>query len=245
MTPIKIGIVEDEMIIARNIISTLNEMGYGTCGPAINYTEAIHLLTEEKPDLLLLDISLSGRKDGIDVAMFINENQPIPFIFLTALSDTQTIERAKKVKPHAYIVKPFSKEELFASIEIAFSNDAETKKSNRLYQPEIFHPEESLFIKKNAVFHKVYFSDILYVESKQNYVKLNLTDQRSFIVRSGFTEFFQKLPDLLFLQVHRSFVINLQHVDALDVHEVVIKEHKIPLGKTHQVELMKRLGIEE
>jgi DNA-binding LytR/AlgR family response regulator len=122
MTTLKIGVVEDELIIARTILGTLDELGYGYCGPAINYTEAMEMLDRDKPDLLLLDIQLSGKKDGIDVARRLNEQYHLPFIFLTANSDGETIERAKAVKPPAYIVKPFTKEELFAAIEIAFSN---------------------------------------------------------------------------------------------------------------------------
>src|SRR5919198_3115548 len=122
MSILKIGVVEDELIIARTILGTLQELGYECCGPAINYTEAMEMLEQNKPDLLLLDIQLSGKKDGIDVAQKLNELYQVPFIFLTSNSDGETIDRAKKVNPHAYIVKPFTKEELFAAIEIAFSN---------------------------------------------------------------------------------------------------------------------------
>ena len=73
MSVLKIGIVEDELVIGRTILNTLNELGYGHCGPAISYTEAIEMLEQERPDLLLLDIQLSGKKDGIDVAEKLNE----------------------------------------------------------------------------------------------------------------------------------------------------------------------------
>jgi DNA-binding response OmpR family regulator len=122
MTVLKIGVVEDELVIARTILSSLDELGYAHCGPAISYTEAIEMFDNDRPDLVLLDIQLAGRKDGFDVAEKINEVYNVPFIFLTANSDFETIDRAKEVKPHAYIVKPFTKEELYAAIEIAFSN---------------------------------------------------------------------------------------------------------------------------
>src|ERR1700739_3345206 len=131
MSVLKIGIVEDELVIGRTILNTLDELGYQHCGPAINYTEAIEMLERDRPDLLLLDIQLSGKKDGIDVAEKLNELYHIPFIFLTANSDGDTIERAKKVKPNAYIVKPFTREELFAAIEIAFSNFADSRDNAR------------------------------------------------------------------------------------------------------------------
>src|SRR5919202_6006521 len=131
MSLLKIGIVEDELVIARTVLSTLDDLGYSHCGPAINYTEAMEMLEQNKPDLLLLDILLSGKKDGVDVAQKLNELYHLPFIFLTANSDGETIDRAKKVKPHAYIVKPFTKEELYAAIEIAFSNFAGNDSSAR------------------------------------------------------------------------------------------------------------------
>ena len=109
MADLKIGVVEDELVIARTILTTLDELGYLHCGPSINYTEALEMLEHDKPDLLLLDIQLAGRKDGFDIAEHINERYKLPFIFLTANSDIETIDRAKKVKPHAYIVKPFTK----------------------------------------------------------------------------------------------------------------------------------------
>ena len=116
MSVLKIGVVEDELIIARTIMSTLDDLGYAHCGPAMNYTEAMEMLEQQKPDLLLLDIQLSGKKDGVDVAKQLNEQYHLPFIFLTANSDGETIERAKKVRPPAYIVKPFTSDQLIKAV---------------------------------------------------------------------------------------------------------------------------------
>src|SRR6267154_3956043 len=152
MSVLKIGVVEDELVIGRTILNTLNELGYSHCGPAINYTEAMEMLEQDKPDLLLLDIQLSGKKNGIDVAEKLNELYRIPFIFLTANSDGETIDRAKKVKPHAYIVKPFTKEELYAAIEIAFSNFTGSRKSADTGQPRHHPAKEYMFVRDGYVF---------------------------------------------------------------------------------------------
>ena len=94
MPKIKIGIVEDEVVIAHTIESTLDDLGYEYCGPASSYGEALELLETDKPDLLLLDINLSGKRDGIDLAEKINLLYRLPFIFLTANSDLTTIDRS-------------------------------------------------------------------------------------------------------------------------------------------------------
>ena len=119
---IKILIVEDEMIIAEHLTMLLESMDYVVVGSAINYNEAIGLLETESPDLVLLDISLGGKKDGVNVAETINERFKLPIIFTTSHSDEATIERAKKVNPANYLLKPFQKEQLFTAIELALSN---------------------------------------------------------------------------------------------------------------------------
>src|SRR4051812_34763493 len=101
MTKIKVGIVEDEMVIAEGIIVALTQLGYDTTEPAASFTEAMELIENERPDILLLDIQLSGKKDGIDLAWKIKEDYNIPFIFLSANADSATVVRAKKLTPPA------------------------------------------------------------------------------------------------------------------------------------------------
>src|SRR5436190_22963351 len=110
------------------------------------------MLDYGKPELVLLDIHLFGKKDGIEVAHKINELYQIPFIFLTANSDAETIDRAKKVKPNAYIVKPFTKEELFAAIEIAFSNFTGHRSDAKPEHATSYHSKEYMFVRDGYVF---------------------------------------------------------------------------------------------
>ncbi|GAB3933119.1 LytR/AlgR family response regulator transcription factor [Larkinella terrae] len=244
MAVLKIGIVEDELVIARTILHTLEELGYASCGPAINYTEALDLLEQDKPDLLLLDIQLAGRKDGIDVAQKLNEMHPIPFIFLTANSDPETIDRAKIVKPHAYIVKPFTKEELFAAIEIAFSNFTGNQTDVKP-APAAANPAKSfVFVKEGYVFRKVYFNDLLFLESDANYVTLHLKSHKKIMVRSTIQDFVEQLDPSLFIRIHRSYSVNLSLIEEVFPTEIAVQGVKIPIGKSYRGELYKALGLE-
>lgn len=245
MSFLKIGIVEDELVIARTILSTLDELGYLHCGPAINYTEAMEMLEHNKPDLLLLDIQLSGKKDGIDVAQKVNELYQIPFIFLTANSDAETIDRAKKVKPHAYIVKPFTKEELFAAIEIAFSNFTGNRAIAKPEQAASYHSKDFMFVKDGYVFRKIFFNELLYLESDANYVTLHLKSQKKVIVRSTLNDFTEHLDQKTFIRIHRSYSVNINLVDGVFPTEVSAEGIKIPIGKSYKEELYKILGIED
>jgi len=245
MSVLKIGIVEDELVIARTIVSTLDELGYGHCGPAISYSEAMEMLDNNKPDLLLLDIQLSGKKDGIDVAQRINELYQIPFIFLTANSDAETIDRAKRVKPHAYIVKPFTKEELFAAIEIAFSNFTGNHSPRKPEHPASYHSRDYMFVRDGYVFRKIFFNELLYLESDANYVILHLKSQKKLMVRSTLNDFIEQVDQKLFIRVHRSYSVNINMIDDIFPTEISVSGTKIPVGKSYRKELFKALGIKE
>ena len=124
----KILIVEDELIIATDLGDILESLGYEVCGDAISAREALELINEQSPDLVLLDIQIKGGMDGIELAGIIRSEFRIPFIFLTSHADASTLQRAKEVKPYGYIVKPFQEKDIRAAIEIALGNfEAEQK----------------------------------------------------------------------------------------------------------------------
>ena len=245
MSLLKIGIVEDELVIARTIINTLDELGYLHYGPSINYTEAIQMLEDQQPDLLLLDIQLSGKKDGFDVAQKINELYQIPFIFLTANSDADTIDRAKRVKPHAYIVKPFSKEELFAAIEIAFSNFTGNSVDDKTGIAASYHTKDFMFVKDGYVFRKIFLNDLLYISSEANYITLFLKAEKKVMMRSTLNDFMAQLDPNIFIRIHRSYSVNINHVDNIFSTELNIQTTKIPIGKSYKEALYKSLGLNE
>ena len=234
MTSIKICVVEDESIIADTIINTLKSLGYETTEPCITYTDAIEMAKKEKPDLILLDIKLAGKKSGIDVAETLNRDFDIPFIFLTSNSDIHTIDDAKKVYPSAFLVKPFNREDLFAAIEIALSNFNYISKL--ISDPEKIR--DFIFIKKKDTFYSVKLSDILYLKSDHVYIDI-YTENETFTIRSSFELFFQKLKNNSFLQTHRRYIINIEHLKSINIDSVLIKSHEIPLSKSHKAELMK------
>ncbi len=112
-------VAEDELIVAHSIQMRLEHHGYVVDGIAKSGEEAIRILESARPDLILMDIRLSGEIDGIELAERIRHEHQIPVIFLTAYSDDATLERAKITEPFGYIIKPFETRELINSIEIA------------------------------------------------------------------------------------------------------------------------------
>lgn len=124
MTAIKVLIVEDEPLIAKNIAMYLRNNDFEVSAVAFDPEEALYQLKRQPPDFAILDINLENGRDGIHIAEYINKHVFIPFVYLTSYSDKETIERAKKTNPSGFIVKPFNEQTLYATIEIALANHA-------------------------------------------------------------------------------------------------------------------------
>lgn len=117
----RILIVEDEAIVAMDLEQTLVNLGFIAVGNANSFDSALEKVKSTSPDLILMDIHIKGAKDGIDAATKVKEMYDIPVVFLTAHADEATLDRAKETSPFGYVVKPFDKSNLKATIEIALS----------------------------------------------------------------------------------------------------------------------------
>jgi len=112
-------VVEDEVLVARDIKSRLTKMGYEVLGIASKGREAIDMALDLRPDLILMDINLRDDIDGVEAAIRIKQDFDVPIIFCTAYSNEETLERAKISEPYGYVLKPFDNRELEINIEIA------------------------------------------------------------------------------------------------------------------------------
>jgi len=131
----KILIVEDERVVAMDIQNRLKDLGYSVCGLASSGEEAVKKASEIQPDLILMDIVLKGRMDGIDAARQIRERFNIPVVYLTTFSDEKTLQKARLTEPYGYILKPFDDRELRSNIEMALykgAMEARTEHLNRV-----------------------------------------------------------------------------------------------------------------
>ena len=115
-------IVEDDPIIAEDIKECLQEVGFEVMSIVYDGKSALTKLAEQRPSIVLLDIHLSGRMNGIELAHHINHYYQLPFVFLTSYADKSTIENVKKTFPMGYLVKPFDEKDLLSALEIALLN---------------------------------------------------------------------------------------------------------------------------
>jgi response regulator RpfG family c-di-GMP phosphodiesterase len=115
----KIMVVEDEWVVADQLCRDLKNLGYTVCSTASTGDEAIRKVEADRPDLILMDIVLKGKINGIEAVERINSQFNIPVLYLTAYTNQEYIERAKLTNPFGYLVKPYNQKELYATIEMA------------------------------------------------------------------------------------------------------------------------------
>ena len=200
MSDIRVLIVEDEPLIAEDIAQGLEKNEFLVSAVVYSKEDAIEQLNINLPDLVLLDINLSGEMSGIEIAEKINTQYNIPFIFITSYSDKQTLEKAKFTEPSGYIVKPFNEASLYSTLEIALYNHAQKNKRkfpelsfNKINQ----HLADPISEREFSLLQLIYdgktnkqIADALFISSNtvkkhinNTYLKLNASSRTSSIAR--------------------------------------------------------------
>ena len=203
---------------------------------------SVSISKEKIPDIALVDIKLQHGDDGIELANSIKEEHDIPVVFISSLSDKETIERAKFIKPGGYIVKPFEKSDLYSSIEIALFNypgiSLGKKETN---QGAII--KDSIFIRKDYMLIKIKFDELQWIKSEGNYLELYCLENKH-LIRSTIKEFIKKLPATMFIQIHKSYCINVNHISKIEHSSVWIKTIQLPIGRSYVDSIKSLLNIE-
>jgi two-component system, NtrC family, response regulator HydG len=142
---IKVLIVEDQFIEANNLKIILKKAGYGICTLARSVPEALQILDEEHPEMVLLDIYLDGPDTGIDLANILREKK-IAYVFLSANSNKETLSAAKATNPYGFLVKPFREKDVLIMLEVAFfTHQQKTETQYLTAKPATSSEEKNLF----------------------------------------------------------------------------------------------------
>jgi len=241
---ITVLIVEDDPIIAADLTYFMKDFGYSPFPAVASAAQAWLLLNNVVPDFILMDVTLEGDVDGIELAKQINKKHALPIIFLTAHHDRKTIDRIKAAQPSAYLVKPLQEYNLQTSIELALYNYSHQKLVNKSQDTSDtdFVSGNHFFIKVKNQLKKVLLDQILFVEAYDNYSFVHTAEQK-YLIGSTLKAVEQKLAEHQFVRTHRSTIVNLKVIDGIEEDVILIREHKLPIGKTYRDDFMKRINL--
>jgi DNA-binding LytR/AlgR family response regulator len=248
MEPIKnILVIEDESIVSKDIQMSLKRLGYAICGSGSTGEEAIDLANEKKPDLILMDIMLKGKLNGIETAHIIRESLDVPIIYLTAYADESTLSKAKITEPYGYIIKPFQEIDLHTSIEMALykhGKELEKKKEVEMLFSAIESGDKEgvLFVRSKSSLVKIKADDIIFVEALKDYVSI-FTPKAKYVIHSTMKDIEKKLPSGAFLRVHRSYIVRLDKIASIEHTFLTMEntEKQVPIGGNYKEALFNKI----
>lgn len=238
MKKIRCLLIDDEPLALQVLSSYVQKLEYlelaGVCHNAI---DALNVLQKTKVDLLLLDIQMPGLT-GID---FLKSLANKPRVIFTS-AYTQYALEGYELNVVDYLVKPVSFERFVVAINKLFqANSFVAGQAAEEHFPAFRN--NFIYIKAEKKMRKVFLSDILYLESLKDFVRIQTTG-KSIITYQTITYFEEKLPDDQFLRVHRSFIVSLHHIQSFTGTSIEINNFEIPIGRLYKMNVLKALGAE-
>ena len=253
---VRVMIVEDESIVAMDLAAGLEHDGYIVTGIADRYDDAIELFKKEHADILLMDIHIHGEKDGVETATTLMKIRQVPLIYLTAFTDSATIERVKHTNPSAFLTKPYSIDNVRIAIDLALHHFAEAKPAGetgkvlslqanadkKTDKEHFLQLKEYIFIKQNYRFVKFKLAEILFAEADNNYVNIH-TQTQKFALRLSLSDLLERLQFPRLIRIHRSYAVNIDEISSFDEQLIKLGQHEIPIGRNYRQDFMDRFNL--
>ena len=244
----RIAIVEDEVIIAEDLRQTLFGEGYCVTGCYTSGEAAFSGIQGNLPELVLIDVRLKGVMTGIDLAVKLRSAFSLPIIYVTASSDEKTYRLARGTQPQAFLVKPFNQRSLLAAVDLALDNHSQINRT--MNSSGVNHRDDRiltvaipdcLFVRVNGKHKKIHLTEFLYIEANGSYINIVTTSGR-YTLSHNLGDFQRKVHAPQFVRVHRSFIVNMAHVDSFDESFVYLNQNQIPLSKSYRNEFQATLN---
>lgn len=246
MDNINVLIIEDTPEQSDALVKVLLENNYNIAGVAVNFTDALKLFYETVVDVIIIDVFLDGKPEGITFAESINiiPQASKPFVFLTSSQDRQIFERAKLTRPFSFLMKPFNELEILYAIEMAVEKFYEQTNVFLSEEQNTVISNDSLFIKKKNSLKKVALEDILYIEVEERYCNI-ITEKEKFVILISLTKISELLDKNKFIKTHRNTIVNSAKIEEIFLTDnlIILKgNHRINLSDTYK-DFIKNMNI--
>lgn len=234
MQNLKVLIVEDDLIIAESLKIMLESMGYEVVAMYTSGRETLENFSPGFADIILMDIQLKGKLDGVDTSIEIRKMSTAPVIFITQVTDERTRKKAiNETNAVYYINKPFTKLDISTAIDLAIKSikkEKLTAKSNE----NSYLLKDCIFVKNGFGFKKVMIADILFLRADGSYCDLVFKENTV-----AFSENLSMMEKKLsfakeLVRVHRSYIVNIHSIQRIHENRLWVTDIEIPIGKTYK-----------
>jgi DNA-binding LytR/AlgR family response regulator len=226
-------IIDDEPLARECIANYVNEVNFLTlAGVGNNPLDLMQLLVHHAVDLIFLDIQMP-KMNGID---FLKATPRLPMVIITTAYPSYALE-GFHLDVMDYLVKPILFDRFLQAVNKAKDYQALLNKSAANDQPDSAFAADYFFIKCGHKFERIYFSDVLYIEALQNYVKL-FTLKGKFITQLPLKTVEQNLSGQPFIRVHKSFIVSIPKIEAIENNTIIIQSFQIPISRNYREQLI-------
>lgn len=238
--PLKVLIIEDDLLIAQDIQEKLLMGGHEVTAIARNYQQAMAVIEKQLPDIALVDVHLEDSShDGISTIKELLTFHQMPLIYLTGHSEPDTIARAKETRPSAYLLKPFRAHELSIQLELAYANSKSPEATDNT-------DSDFMYLPFNKGYEKLTKNEVIYLQAYGAYVNaylLNETQPKLFSMNLGHIAKYFTSPH--FYRLSRSLLINLSFIERIEREQLWMRSQSKPIyiPETKRAEMMKRLVV--
>jgi len=239
-TKTKILLIEDNLNLSENIKEILTIQGYEVADILEEAETALSTIEKSRPDVVLVDIKLKGSKTGIELAEELRQTINIPIIFLTSSSGSDIVNKVKHIRPDGFITKPFTTKSLVTSIELAIETFQAEPNQENVIQPNEKYKSE-LFIRENGWLKKILINDITWIKAEGTYTQL-FVNGKQYTLRNTVKDLMQKLPSEQFSRIHKSYIVNMNKVEAFSSTSIKVDDSEIPIGRHYYQSLLKSIN---
>jgi DNA-binding LytR/AlgR family response regulator len=238
MKNLKVLLVEDDPIIGRDTKKILEFLGYSVFGPFAKAEDGLKESEKIAFNILVLDIELKGKMNGIELSEKINGSNPLPTVFITGLLDENTKSSAINAGASAFLNKPFNERNLVNAIEMALQKP--------IAKPEKAEKAEknigSFFVKVNKRYLRIDLDEIDFLEASGHYMVIH-SGNTQYSTSSSMSSFLNKNKSETFFQTHRSYIVNMAKVKDFDDTHIYFGDKMVPISKSNQKEFKNKLSI--
>ena len=244
-------VVDKSKSFSEGIRSILNDLKIYEALSVDTGIGALQKIVEINPDVVIMGTSLNGEMDCVQTANQIQKSFNIPVILIAPSMRSTNIELAKKINPYGFLIEPFGSDNLYVSIEMAIHrirrdlepvNNILSNYLDKLSYHNGNGKNGNLFIKKDEKLVKLKINDICWVQALDNYVVIK-TNGDQLHARITLKQMEEKLVKYNFARVHRSYIVHLDKIDAIQEHSFIIEDKTIPIGRSYRESLENRIEI--
>ena len=238
MEPVKILIVEDELLTAERMQRALERHGCRITAVSRSEEQALVAIEKEKPDLILMDIRLEEKQEGISAAQKIKKTYSLPIIFITQLKDEEIFKQAKETFPQSYLTKPYNDSDLIHAVELAIQNSGNWLKNRKIKIIEQIKDGIFLIQTGSTQKTKLLYEDLLFIKASKAYTEIfyevkGIIAKKPYQVTLSSNHVFEQIACQTIVKVHRSSYINTKKIDSFKPPFVYIHDVKIRVSKAY------------